>query len=57
MKKILTALLFSWCGCALAQTAQELIDNGKNSENVTLPADHLHDRAGSAQRKGSHSEW
>jgi alcohol dehydrogenase (cytochrome c) len=35
MKKILTALLFSWCGCALAQTAQELIDNGKNSENVT----------------------
>src|SRR5215469_9009769 len=35
MKKILTALLLSWCGCALAQTAQELIDNGKNSENVT----------------------
>src|SRR6516165_4217193 len=35
MKKILAALLSSWCGCALAQTAQELIDNGKNSENVT----------------------
>src|SRR5438067_9927810 len=35
MKKILVALLSSWCGCALAQTAQELIDNGKDSENVT----------------------
>jgi alcohol dehydrogenase (cytochrome c) len=35
MKKILAALLCSWCSCALAQTAQELIDNGKNSENVT----------------------
>src|SRR5262249_13765101 len=35
MKKILGALLSCWCGCALAQTAQELIDNGKNSENVT----------------------
>ena len=35
MKKILALLLSSWCGCALAQTAQELIDNGKNSENVT----------------------
>src|ERR1700756_42595 len=36
MKKILAALLLSaWCGCALAQTAQELIDNGKESENVT----------------------
>ena len=35
MKKILVVLLFSWCACALAQTAQELIDNGKNSENVT----------------------
>jgi len=35
MKKILAALLWSsWCGCALAQTAQELIDNGKDSENV-----------------------
>src|SRR5712664_702595 len=35
MKKILAALLFCWCSHALAQTAQELIDNGKNSENVT----------------------
>src|SRR5215510_2893688 len=36
MKKILAALLLSsWGGCALAQTAQELIDNPKNSENVT----------------------
>src|SRR5437899_10583446 len=36
MKKILAALLLSaWCGCALAQTAQELIDNGKDSANVT----------------------
>ena len=35
MKKILAVLLCSWCSCALAQTAQELIDNGKDSENVT----------------------
>jgi alcohol dehydrogenase (cytochrome c) len=35
MKRIVVALLCSWCGCAAAQTAQELIDNGKNSENVT----------------------
>src|ERR1700682_1574780 len=35
MKKILAVLLSSWCGCALAQTSQELIDNGKDSENVT----------------------
>src|SRR5215831_9890610 len=35
MKKILAVLLSSWCSCALAQNAQELIDNGKNSENVT----------------------
>jgi len=35
MKTILVALLSSWCGCALAQNPQELIDNGKNSENVT----------------------
>src|SRR3954470_693612 len=35
MKKILAAL-FCFCrSSALAQTAQELIDNGKNSENVT----------------------
>ena len=35
MKKILATLLCFCCGSALAQTAQELIDNGKNSENVT----------------------
>src|SRR5215475_7160647 len=35
MKKLLVLMLVSWCGCAAAQTAQELIDNGKNSENVT----------------------
>src|SRR3982074_1217345 len=35
MKKILAVLLSSWCSCALAQSAQELIDNGKNSENAT----------------------
>jgi alcohol dehydrogenase (cytochrome c) len=35
MKKILAALFCFCCSSALAQTAQELIDNGKNSENVT----------------------
>ena len=35
MKKLLVLMLISWCGSATAQTAQELIDNGKNSENVT----------------------
>src|SRR6516225_9174050 len=35
MRKILAALLWCWCSHALAQTAQELIDNPKNSENVT----------------------
>jgi alcohol dehydrogenase (cytochrome c) len=35
MRKLLAALLCSWCSCAAAQTAQELIDNGKNTENVT----------------------
>ena len=35
MRKLLAALLCSWCSCASAQTAQELIDNGKNTENVT----------------------
>jgi alcohol dehydrogenase (cytochrome c) len=28
-------VLSSWCSCAAAQTTQELIDNGQNSENVT----------------------
>ena len=35
MKKILAALFCFCCSSALAQTAQELIDNGKNSDNVT----------------------
>jgi hypothetical protein len=34
MKKILAALLCAFCGLANAQTAQELIDDGKNTENV-----------------------
>src|SRR5262245_66229840 len=34
MRKILAALLCCWCGSALAQTAQELIDTGKNTDNV-----------------------
>src|SRR5262245_61784050 len=35
MTRMLAALLSCCCGCAFAQTAQELIDNGKNPENVT----------------------
>ena len=35
MRKLLALMLVSWCGCAAAQTAQELVDNGKNPENVT----------------------
>src|SRR5260221_11155962 len=35
MTKILAALFCCWCGYAPSQTTQELIDNGKNSENVT----------------------
>jgi alcohol dehydrogenase (cytochrome c) len=38
MKKILAALLCSlcsYCGLGLAQTAEELIANGKNPDNVT----------------------
>ena len=35
MKKLLVLMLSSWCGCAVAQTAQELIANDKNPENVT----------------------
>src|SRR5437762_14137740 len=35
MKTISVALLCCVFGYALAQTTQELIDNGKNSENVT----------------------
>src|SRR5256712_1648510 len=35
MKKVLTALLCSWCGFGSAQTAEELLNDGKNAENVT----------------------
>ena len=35
MKKILASLFCFCCCSAMAQTGQELIDNGKNSENVT----------------------
>jgi len=35
MKKVLTALLCSWCGFGSAQTAEELLNHGKNTENVT----------------------
>jgi hypothetical protein len=35
MKKILAALLCSWCALGQAQTADELISDGKNTENVT----------------------
>ena len=35
MKKLMILMLSAWCDCAMAQTAQELIDNGKNPENVT----------------------
>src|SRR2546425_4067773 len=35
MKKVLTALLCFWCGFGSAQTAEELLNNGTNTENVT----------------------
>ncbi|HMH17475.1 MAG TPA: PQQ-dependent dehydrogenase, methanol/ethanol family [Burkholderiales bacterium] len=35
MKKIFAALLCSWCGLVWAQTAEELLTDGKNTENVT----------------------
>ena len=37
MKKILAALLCScsWCGFGFAQTAEELLHDGRNTENVT----------------------
>ena len=35
MKKALTALLCFWCGFGSAQTAEELLNDGKNTENVT----------------------
>jgi alcohol dehydrogenase (cytochrome c) len=35
MKKLLMTLLCAWCVLAHAQTAEELISDGKNTENVT----------------------
>lgn len=35
MKKILAAILCTWCGLAFAQTAEELLNDGKSTENVT----------------------
>ncbi|HET7157712.1 MAG TPA: PQQ-binding-like beta-propeller repeat protein, partial [Burkholderiales bacterium] len=34
MNKMFAVLLCSWCGVASAQTAQELLADGKNTENV-----------------------
>lgn len=34
MKRMLAALLCSWCALASAQTAEELLADGKNTENV-----------------------
>ena len=35
VKKILAAVLLTWGGLAMAQTADELLNDGKNTENVT----------------------
>src|ERR1700675_1982944 len=35
MRTILALLLCTWCGLGLAQTAEELVTDGKNTENVT----------------------
>jgi alcohol dehydrogenase (cytochrome c) len=35
MKKLLAAVLCSWCAFGWAQTAEELLTDGKNPENVT----------------------
>src|SRR3954464_2596235 len=35
MKKFLILLLCAWCGWASAQTTQDLLTDGKNTENVT----------------------
>jgi len=34
MNRILMALLCCWCGPVFAQTAQELVDSGKNTDNI-----------------------
>ena len=36
MKKILALLLMACCAAVQAQTADELLNEGKNTENVTL---------------------
>ena len=36
MKKILAVLMCAWWGVASAQTADELLNDGKNPENVTM---------------------
>ena len=36
MQKILAGLLMGCCALAQAQTADELLNEGKNTENVTL---------------------
>src|SRR5882672_6739560 len=35
MKNILALLLCVWCGLGWAQTAEEMLNDGKNTENVT----------------------
>ncbi|MDB5862779.1 MAG: quinoprotein ethanol dehydrogenase [Betaproteobacteria bacterium] len=35
MKKILAAALCAWCGLASAQTAEDLLNNARNTDNVT----------------------
>ena len=35
MKKLLWIVLCGWCGLACAQTAEDLLTDGKNTENVT----------------------
>ena len=35
MKRLLAALLCSWCALGFAQTMEELIADGKNTDNVT----------------------
>jgi len=35
MKQVLAALLCAWCGVGFAQTAEELLSDGHNTENVT----------------------
>jgi len=35
MKRILTLSLCAWCGLGWAQTAEELLTDGRNTDNVT----------------------